>query len=48
MASFEMPPRRIFVVHGEPPAAESLAHAIRERWTTVEVTVAQDGSEVPL
>jgi metallo-beta-lactamase family protein len=44
---FTAPPSRTYVVHGEPPAAEARARAIRARWGT-EVAVAQDGSEVPL
>jgi metallo-beta-lactamase family protein len=35
---FQPPPQRTFVVHGEPPAAESLAATLRERhWPGVEV-----------
>jgi metallo-beta-lactamase family protein len=47
LASFSRPPRRTFVVHGEPHAAESLSKAIRERlgWTA---DVAIDGASVPL
>ena len=47
LASFNRPPRRTFVVHGEPHAAESLSKVIRERlgWTA---DVAIDGAVVPL
>jgi metallo-beta-lactamase family protein len=47
LAGFTRPPRRVWVVHGEPPAAEALAAAIRARfgWT---VEVAVDGRTVPL
>ncbi len=47
LATFTHPPRRAFVVHGEPHAAESLSKAIRERfgWT---VDVAVDGAIVAL
>ncbi|UOQ96507.1 MBL fold metallo-hydrolase [Hymenobacter sp. 5317J-9] len=35
---FQAPPQRTFVVHGEPPAAESLAATLRQRhWPQVEV-----------
>ena len=46
-AGFETAPRRVYVVHGEPEAARSLAEAIRTRfgWT---VAVAEDGATVPL
>ena len=41
------PPKQTYVVHGEPPAAESLATAIRTdfHW---EVSVAQHGQKVSL
>jgi metallo-beta-lactamase family protein len=47
LASFTRPPRRTFVVHGEPHAAERLSKAIRERlgWRA---DVAVDGAVVPL
>jgi metallo-beta-lactamase family protein len=47
LAGFERAPRRVYVVHGEPGAAQSLAAAIGSRfgWT---VTVAEDGATVPL
>jgi metallo-beta-lactamase family protein len=47
LGGFETPPRRTYVVHGEPSAAEALAQAIRALWRS-DVEVAQDGSEVAL
>ncbi|MEQ1854912.1 MAG: MBL fold metallo-hydrolase [Longimicrobiales bacterium] len=45
LGGFQRPPRRTYLVHGEPPAAASLAEAIRARfgWT---VAVAQDRETV--
>src|SRR5690606_14629124 len=39
LGGFEAPPRRTFVVHGEPTAAQSLAEAVRDRlgWKGVHV-----------
>jgi len=47
LSLFSRVPRRTYVVHGEPNAADSLAKAIRDRfgWT---VDVAADGAIVPL
>jgi metallo-beta-lactamase family protein len=47
LAGFRRPPRQVWIVHGEPAAAASLADAIRTRfhWT---VAVAEDGATVPL
>ena len=47
LARFEAPPRRTYVVHGEPRAARSLAEAVRTRlgWN---VAMAEDGAIVPL
>jgi len=48
VASFDEPPRRVYVVHGEPPAAEAFALAIQERWPSTAVEVARDGDEIAL
>jgi metallo-beta-lactamase family protein len=47
LAGFRRPPRRVWVVHGEPAASASLAEAIRARfgWSAA---VAEDGATVPL
>ncbi|HEY2386266.1 MAG TPA: MBL fold metallo-hydrolase [Candidatus Binatia bacterium] len=47
LGAFARPPRHTYLVHGEPPAAEALAAAIRSRlgWT---VDVAAAGAVVPL
>jgi metallo-beta-lactamase family protein len=47
LGGFQRPPRRTYLVHGEPAAAEGLAAAIRARygWT---VAVAEDGGRVEL
>ena len=47
LAGFRRPPRRVYVVHGEPAASESLAVAIRSRlgWT---VEVPREGQIVAL
>jgi metallo-beta-lactamase family protein len=47
LGGFVRPPRHAYVVHGEPPAAEALAAAMRTRlgWP---VTVAEDGATVGL
>jgi metallo-beta-lactamase family protein len=47
LAGFERPPRRTYVVHGEPRAAASLAETIRSRlgWN---VEIARDAATVPL
>jgi metallo-beta-lactamase family protein len=43
---FERPPRATYLVHGEPPAAETLERLVRARgWT---VRAARDGETVPL
>ena len=48
IGGFEVPPRRTYVVHGEPVASASLREAIRSTlgWTGVEV--AEDGASVAL
>jgi len=46
-SGFERPPRRTYLVHGEPAAAQSLAAALRERYGW-EVAVAQDQQTIPL
>ncbi|MBL8740098.1 MAG: MBL fold metallo-hydrolase, partial [Myxococcales bacterium] len=47
LRGFSEPPRQTYLVHGEQPAAEALATAIRERlgWR---VTVAEDQATVPV
>ena len=47
LGGFTRAPRQTWVVHGEPPAAQALADAIRVRlgWR---VRVAEDGATVPL
>jgi metallo-beta-lactamase family protein len=47
LGGFTRPPRQTYVVHGEPPAADALASAIRTRlgWR---VAVAEDGATVAL
>jgi metallo-beta-lactamase family protein len=45
LAGFRRLPERIYIVHGEPPAAESLAALIRERFARNPV-VAQDGATI--
>lgn len=47
LAGFETAPARVWVVHGEPPAARSLAEAIGARlgWAA---TVAETGTTIPL
>jgi metallo-beta-lactamase family protein len=47
LAGFERPPRQVYLVHGEPNAAGSLAEAVRARFGW-QVTVASDGATVPL
>lgn len=47
LAAFAPRPRRVHVVHGEPPAAEGLA-AAAEGLLGTRVTVAADGATVPL
>ena len=48
LARFAAPPRAVHVVHGEPPAAEALAAAIRTRLHWRSVAVAADRAHVPL
>jgi metallo-beta-lactamase family protein len=47
LGGFSAPPRQVYLVHGEPQAAEGLAQAIRAKlnWN---VRVAADGETVPL
>lgn len=47
LGAFAPPPRRVYVVHGEPAAAASLAVAATARLATT-VTIAADGATVPL
>ncbi len=47
ISGFEQTPQRIYVVHGEPSAAEALAASIRERWRS-DVRVAQDRESIRL
>jgi metallo-beta-lactamase family protein len=47
LAGFRTPPRRVYVVHGERPAAAALADAIRGRFGW-EAAVAADGATVRL
>jgi metallo-beta-lactamase family protein len=48
LGHFAAAPRAVHVVHGEPPAADALAAAIRTRLGWPSVTVALDGETVPL
>jgi metallo-beta-lactamase family protein len=41
IGGFTSPPRRIYVVHGEPTAAEAFATSVRQQWPS-DVRVAQD------
>jgi metallo-beta-lactamase family protein len=47
LGGFTRPPRQTWVVHGEPPAAQALAEAVRARFGW-RVNVAEDGATVPL
>jgi metallo-beta-lactamase family protein len=47
LRGFEQPPRQTYIVHGEPPAAEALAAAIRQQLGWI-VEPARDGVHVPL
>ena len=47
VAAFKHPPKHAYVVHGEPPAADSLATAIRTDFGW-EASIAQQGQKVPL
>lgn len=44
--SASAPPERIFVTHGEPPAADALRQHLRREITSAEVTVAEHGETV--
>ncbi len=48
LGGFEAPPRRTFVVHGEPTAAQSLAEAVRDRlgWKGVHVARPHEPEEL--
>lgn len=47
LSGFQKPPRQVFVVHGEPGAANSLAEALRTKWNW-NAKVAENGETVAL